>query len=537
MKIFNESDLLNREFRLAVIKDIESNENKSRKAEAYKKHRVYKDKTKKYVLEQLESEYEKDTLQEIKNLCSNISIGRKMIDKRAMVYKNGATRKASDEIFKSQIDMIVDEFDVNRVMKKVNSFVELFYNCAVQTMPMFNEASGKYNLKLNVLPPYLYDVIEDAQNPEEAKCVIYSYYNNGQTQYDLAPEQARRTGTVNLSFAEGDGQDQLIADSPADQGKPNKLYVFWSDKYHFTCDEKGEIVRGLQDDKLLNPIGKLPYTFFAQDQDGAFWSEGGDDIIDGSILINRLLTELFFIAKLQGMGIFYMFAKNPPKTFKFGPNRAIVIDQQEGDPTPSIGFATSNPPLNDHMAMIEQYLAFLLSTNDLSPSSVSAKLTATSAPSGVSQLIERSELTGSIEDQEEIFKDKEPLVINVISKWLNLYFDKGLLSNNLMQIGPIDETERYSLQFASAQPFMTEPEKLNILKQRIDIGIDSIADAIMKDNPDLTREEALEIHRRNLEEKLIQSARELNADQQKESDKEIESISKDERARDRAEES
>ena len=46
MRLINEDQILNLDFRKAVIDEIEGNENKARKAEAMKRYDIFKDKTK-----------------------------------------------------------------------------------------------------------------------------------------------------------------------------------------------------------------------------------------------------------------------------------------------------------------------------------------------------------------------------------------------------------------------------------------------------------------------------------------------------------
>jgi len=305
--------------------------------------------------------------------------------------------------------------------------------------------------------------------------------------------------------------DQTIADAPDDFGTENNEYVWWSNKYHFTTDEKGEILSGKQEADYSNPIGMLPFFNFSEDQDGQFWAVGGEDIIDASVLLNVLLTDLFYIAKYQGMGIGYLFGKGVPKNMRVGPTSFITLDVGQDDPTPQMGFATSNPPLEAHLKMIETYLAFILSTNNLEPGSVQGTLSASNAASGVQEIVKKAENIDDVAEQREIYRDGEPVLFKILAKWHNLYLGKKLLTKKLTELGAIDEDMELNIKFADAQPFMTEDQKLEAIKKRKEIGLDSMVDSIMRDNPDLKREDAEEKLKKILEEKLVESSNKLKA--------------------------
>jgi len=282
-------------------------------------------------------------------------------------------------------------------------------------------------------------------------------------------------------------------------------FVWWSHRYHFTTDIKGELIDINPEldpnDAVKNPIEILPFVNFSKDQDGEFWALGGEDLVDGSILINQLLADTYFIQKLQGQGIFYMAGKGLPEKYKVGPSDAIVVKKEEGDPPLDIGFASSNPNIDASLNMIEQQLALILSTNNLEPGTIQGDLSATTAASGIQEIIRRSENLDNLTDQQELYRDNEPLIMDLIVKWHNLLFEKQMLDDDVRQIGSISEEASYSLKFPEPQVYKGEKEELEVIEKRRELKLDTMIDSIMRDNPDLTREEAEAKYLEILEEK------------------------------------
>ena len=454
MKINAETDILNLEFRQAVLKDIDSAENKARKTEAKRRYEVFKDQSKKYVLEAMakESSDGKNIIPEIESRASGVSFCRKIIDKKATVYKNPVQR---EHVNQKELDFLSDYLEINTTMKKANKYVELFKNTLIHVFPWFDNTSKLYRLDLRVLAPDSYDVVEDMQNPEIARVVLYSYMI-------------------------GTGND----------GKPILNYIWWSDFYHFTTDKEGKIIQSLSPENLENPIGVLPFVDIAEDKDNCYWAQGGNDIIDCDILLNVGLTDLNYIIKYQSMGIFYLAGAGVPKEVKVGPSSMIVLDKRPDDPDMQIGFASSNPQIDAVLSSIEQYLNYVLSTNSLNPGTISGKVTANNASSGLQEIIQNADIIDDITDQQEIYRKAEPKLFEIIFKFINLYKEKNQLVMDFDDIGKIDDTKKVITKFSPPTIIQTEKDKLDIIKQRQEMGLDSELDSIMKDNPALTEEEA-----------------------------------------------
>ncbi len=501
-KLQDEKDILLEAFRKQVLDEmVNGPENLNRKNYELRKHEIYRDMNSKWVLDALIREnYKPSTIAQMANRATNVSICRKIVNKLAQAYMGGVSRELpDDEKSQEAIGELAEYLDFDSVMKKADRYRQLFRNTEVMIVPKVDstdEEEKKYYLCPKVLAPWEYDVIEDPDDLTKKKVLILADFPERQSfQVPLSGVDAvrasqgfRNVNAINLGAS--DGKDQTIADSGDDKGNEKREFIWWSDNYHFTTDINGKIIKS-PGAGHVNPIGRLPSVTVCGDQDGNFWAQGGDDIIDGSILINKLLTDINFISFVQGWGQLVITGKDLPNRIEGGPDNALVFEVREGDPAPNVFFATSNPPIDKWLETVRMSLAMILSTNNLSPRSISASLDVSNAASGVAILIDQSEVTTDIEDVQKIFQDKEPEIWEVIRRWHGYYYGLKALNEELTEIAPFENAD-VKLKFHAVKPVVTEKEKLEAIKLRKELALNTQAELLMIDNPDLTKEEAEE---------------------------------------------
>lgn len=486
MRIRDENEILDPATRKAIIEEINGNENQERKQEAFRRYLIYKDDTKQFVIENLLKQFDKNTVNEMSYCIANISIVRKVIDKLARVYNQGVEREIEDdEQSEENLEVLEKELDFNTSMRKANKFLKLQKNIAFYIKPC--EVGDKYKINLEPLNPYLYDAVENYYDRTKPMVFILSDFKYNPTTYTNS-DAALSGRNIAVPAPKSNGKDDKIADSPQDAELGQMIW--WSDSYHFTTDLKGNITSP----DIENPIGEMPFVNFALDQDGQFWAQGGKDLIDGSILINSVITHNQHVGVTQGYGQFWMRGKNLPRNITIGPNKAILMeyDGAAGETAPDLGYATASPQLAELQSLSDGYIALLLTTNNLSTSAVASQLNGSNtSPSGIAMVIDKAESMEDVNDQRQIFIDNEPSIWRIINKWLNLYGDnlidelKGLtLAENF--------EESFSISFKDAQVIVSEAERLQNLKLRKEIGLDSMIDLIKKDNPSLSDEQAKE---------------------------------------------
>ncbi len=533
MLIQKEEDILNEAVRRTVIKEIQGAENKARKAEAFKRYECLKDKTETYVLALLNCQFSQSTVQEMQYAITNVSFARKVIDKLARVYSNGVKRTLpkDQEQYQADLDIAAKLLKMNTAMKKWNRYFKAFRNALAYTKP-FPMEDGKLGIEVNILPPFLYDVIPQPGNPKGMLAVILSdYAPQRNSLYALGDAAvAGRTGITQVRLMSTDGKDEAIADGDdarvqsidgmgalMTKGKqPEKApdddglrYIWWTGNYHFTTNGKGKILETGSDGdvKNSNPISELPFVNLAEDQDEQFWAEGGKDIADSSIKINAFITNLIHIAVTQGYGQLVVSGKDLPKSIRVGPNHAIMLEQENKDePTSDAKFISATPPVADLLSLVEMYVALMLSTNNLSSKGMSVSLQGSSDfPSGIAMIIDKSESMEDVQEQSEYFIEAEPEVWAKIEAWHKILKSKGVLSDSLAEL-TLPEDPEVQVAFTPQAPIVSEKEKLEAIQMRLDMKLMTQVEALMRDDPSLTEETAKEKLKKILEEKIADAA-------------------------------
>lgn len=494
MIAFKEIDVLDERFRAKVIKEILGEENQIRKQKQYRRYEVYNDMVAKHTEDLFAKQFDQATIEEMRMSLTNVSLCKKIINKISRVYSHGVSRELVEKRKQKEFDKLEKRLKINSKMKKANRYLELHKNIWTMALPVANRnMTGdveSYDLKISVLPPFLFDVIESSENREEALALILSNYNpkNAQVRYD-APERTGARGSIRgnqNSFPEGDGKDQVIADNPLDFDPEKQSFIWWTKSFHFVTDQKGIMI---SEGEPLNPIDEIPGISLNKDQDDQFWSIGGDDLVDSCILANAMLTNINHIGIQQGYGQAFMIGKNLPDRVKLGPTHCVKLEPSGEGETASFGYANSGAPLTDLKDLTVTQIALLLSTNNLSTTGVKVDLGSGSEfPSGIAQMIDKSESTEDVKDQMQIFLDNEPRLWRVIGKWLDLYRSKGLLTEDLKNIEY--NWDALSINIKEPQTIISESEKLDNLKKRKELGLNTMLELILIDNPGMNDTDA-----------------------------------------------
>lgn len=522
MRLFHENQLLTINVRKQLVQEIRGPEETDRRDEAYRRYVSWKGKNKELVTKELIGFFQQSTVERMQYALSNVNITKKVIGKLSRVYSHGVDRTIREnEIATAKLEIQEDQLCADQKFKTLNKFVKLENIAEMFVKPiMFKDSTGETvtNAYTQLIPmaPYLYSVVEqDADHTKKMALIFSDYFNKQRATYSsIDPENRSHSDVTRMPdpLKAGDGKNQGIADSPEDEDAvegEDDFFVLWSDSYHFTLNQKGEFVDprtrqpfdievdadgSSNDDRVTNPIKVLPSVTFSLGQDESFWVEGGQDLVDGCVRINSMITNMDHIANIQGFGQFWMKGKGlNNKTIPMGPDRAITIDIGEDDENASadIGYASGNPMLGDMRENIKMYTGLLLTTNNLSTSGIKAGLDAPTAASGIALIIDQSESMEDVKDQQKIFSDGEPAVWDINNKWLGHFNVEGWLDDkHKATILTESELDNFMIDFGEPKVITAEGEKLDNIAKRKDLGLNMHWELLQKDRPDLTDEDA-----------------------------------------------
>jgi hypothetical protein len=196
MLIRTEAELANEATRKKLIERFDDAANQRRKAEAFMAYECLKDRTSTYVAEALLKQFEPETVDEMQMVLTNISVLRKVIDKLAKVYALGVKRTlGEDEADTSYIEDAAKYLKMNAAMKKANRYYRAFKNTLAYVKPV-PAGNGLFDIKIEILPPFKYDVVENPDNPagEPLAIVVSDYVPSRKTLYAIGDAAAAGRG-------------------------------------------------------------------------------------------------------------------------------------------------------------------------------------------------------------------------------------------------------------------------------------------------------------------------------------------------------
>ncbi len=499
MKLINQDQVQNIGTRKTIIEQLLTDAGvRARKEEHKKRAEVYKDRTNEHALKLIDKEMGANVVEEMRHRVPNINITRKIVKKKARVYKDRPKRtiveasgaEAGQSKMQDLLDAYVDGLGLDAFMKEVNRATELHYNVLVQIVPRpdtddltAGEGKPRWSVGLKLLRPDRFDVIEDPNDPREPMVVILSYSEEEGTISDDYRTPRLSTGPL------AQNEESRTQGKVMPLNKEKQRFIWWSSKFHFTTDADGKVLGAgvLSPEDGLNPLNMLPFVSFSKDQTEGFWSDGGDGLANNGILINMLLADLNFSAKFQGTGLGWMTGSDEslPKTVAIGPTKFLRLVRKEGDPEVQVGFESPNPDLSDCLDIIQAQLGLILTSEDLEPGSLTGDLTPTNAASGIQEIIQKAEPITAIEDEQQLYKDKEPAIIKRALKVAKIYQDQGLLCTELDEAGPVPEELDYNLIFIQPRVMLSEEQRVDLVTKQKATGYYTVKMQLQTLFPDL----------------------------------------------------
>lgn len=465
----------------AMIQEINESSEITRRTKAKRRHDIYKDDGKKFLLEQIKREFSEEAISEMR--LAPINLLKKIVQKRSQVYKSAPVRQTELESDQALIDHYVEELDLNMVMIKANIYFTLHSNTAIYCVP------DKGKLKVSVVPPFQYSIKPNQMDKTVVDAWVFSAFNQG-GQVTPNEDVQPATGVQAWERDPGDLQEgDMIASNEKRTESLGNQYIIWSDLQHMTANEKGKIIsQTMEDGSSPNPIGIAPVINLAKDRDNEPWAKQFEDAVDLSLAIMMGWTDLLTIAKHQGFSILTVVSKEEPKQLKIGVNKAIWLRKKDDGDNPVISYVQANSPLAQYKDLLMDLLALLLSTNNMPPNSIGGVNSRQSYTSGFHALIEMADVIEAIEMDKPYLKGAELSLWEVIKRWHNWMYDMNVLDDECKAFGKFSDDFKVNIIFKDIKPIESIQEKLNTIKEMNALGLIDRAGSMKMLYPEMTDE-------------------------------------------------
>lgn len=476
-----------------IIAEVEEEQELRRRALMKRRHDIFRDGGKEFLLEQLVREFGRNAQQEFR--IAPLNFLKKIINKRSTLYKSPPERTAQTGLESDQalIDFWTEELDLNELMGKANRYFNLFSNTALYPVPSDN------TIKLFVTPPYLYSVVPNKIDQTRADLYAFNaFVEEGQIKDFQATGPAG--GKEGFSRDRGfKGVGDLVDSREFESQIESRKFIMWTENEHVTVNAAGERQidsRFINEDgtidetQFLNPIAPIiPVVNLAKDRDNEFWATQGEDMVDVSLLLQLAWTDLMTVAKHQGFAQMVVKSAEEPKTLQVGVTKVIHLKIDPGVPETkdtSVDFISPNSPLQQYKDVIMELLGLLLSTNDLNPKEIGGTGSARSFSSGFQALIETADTLEARKMDMAPMRRAEQELWQIVAAWHNFMFDNNALRDDARALGKFSDGFGINIKFADVKPLESDQERLAVVEKLMDLKLASRKDALKKLNPDLS---------------------------------------------------
>ena len=359
----------------------------------------------------------------------NYNIYKQVVNAISNVYSFGVTREFDNE----DVGALYEDLRVNKTMAQANRYMNAFNDVLVQVSWDSKKEMPKIMLRL----PHNTEV---EYNQGEVKSVQY--------------------------FVEMIGEKSDV-----------ERWAYWSDEEHYYIDKgKGEdkIVAIEDNEEMVNPFGMLPFVFLHNGwRDETFWDMfTGDDLTGGTIDMAVHLTFLNHIIKTQSFKQLVGKGDNVGELLGQVLNPLSVLTLTGQNTEIDVLDLQSN---YEQLHKVAQDLANNIAVNyGIAPSQF--RMTG-NVSSGFALKMENLKLDRFTVEQQSDFRVYEQEMFDLI-KMVSDYYGKSIGDGDMF------------VDFVEPNYPTSMKEQLDIDQQKIDMGLTRVTDIMIRENPDLTEDEA-----------------------------------------------
>jgi len=399
----------------------------------------YNNKQEHYLKGNLNENYPKSATDMYKYIMT-YPLTQRIIDDISMLFKNGIEVTLEKEKLNEILQDILHSVMFQPVMDTVNSLVNLCHKVGV--IPQWRDG-----LELDILTPDKCFVIQDEDNPTK---ISELYYQIG-----------------------------IIVDTPSVSERVDE-YVRWTPESQSIVEvQDGKMAN--ERDIIQNRFGKIPVTFFVNDLNvDTFWHEKGQPVVEANKVVNQELTNYRLMLAYQSFSTLVAVGLDEEAKIPFGPQFSLKLPFDPTDQkTPDAKYITPSPALDKVWGVINDIILHTAQSVGLSAESFQRK--ASSFSSGYQLKLSKQDIINKTAQDRQYYR---PAIIDLVQNIMRLYTWEGDKT--------FPENQDIYVDFGEIE-FETSPKEREELRaMQLSNGTASVIDFIMEDNPDLSREQAVE---------------------------------------------
>ena len=476
-------DVLDIRVRQWMIKNIKSEGNKKRKEESLKRFEIFQGRQDKYIIEKLESEFDKDAVLQMRKVTS-INTSNRIIKSMSSIYSSPPDRDFSNasEAEYEQLQNLYKFAKADQKLRLANEYFKLNNDQIVfQIIPR----SGV--IQMIPLLPHNFDAFPDEKDPSKAFCYVLNVFDKYDEMNDLNSPAYKSKLRGTSTSVEPDGINQPHADDEDYKALVDR-FIFWTEDYHFITNGKGQIIDDSEGDEIdvSNPIGTLPFVDISAEKDNEFFRRYGSADTDFAVEFGAALSDLVNTVKLQSYAQAVMVSEEQPAYITTGPMSLLWL-KQSSDPNkkdPSFSFESPGPDLTGGLSVLEAMLRIYLTARGLPSDEVSGQVSNQTATSGIERLLNMIDKFEASREDISYFENAEHMIFKILMKWSNVLQDAERNGENVLieelNIANISDQIELQIQFQKPEMIQTKQDIEESIIRRLDKGLMSELEAFME---------------------------------------------------------
>jgi hypothetical protein len=197
---------------------------------------------------------------------------------------------------------------------------------------------------------------------------------------------------------------------------------------------------------------------------------------------------------MQGWGQAYLIAEQDliPENLQVGPNYVLKLPvNPQSQVRPEFGFASASSDVSGSMEFVTSLLSMFLTSRGIDPKLVSTTGESEKFTSGLDRLLSMVQNFEASSEDFARFKTAEAELFEIVKAWHNESRGEGGLDDAYLA-EPISDEVDLSVTFAKPEMIQSDAEKLQSIRERLELGLITQAEAVARDRG-ITVEQAEEM--------------------------------------------